>query len=69
MGPVTRAGCNSWCVNNGNRCYGCRGLVENPAVDSAKDILLKYGMKLEEILKRFTLYNDSLGDKYESQLK
>ncbi|MCM8770240.1 MAG: cytochrome B [Candidatus Omnitrophica bacterium] len=69
MGPVTRAGCNSWCINNGNRCYGCRGLVDNPAADAQKDILLKYGLKMDEILKHFTLYNDSLGDKYEQQLK
>jgi len=20
LGPITRAGCNSWCINNGNRC-------------------------------------------------
>jgi coenzyme F420-reducing hydrogenase gamma subunit len=65
MGPVTRAGCNSWCVNNGNRCYGCRGLVENPASNAQKDILTKYGLTLEEVLRRFTLYNDSLGEKYE----
>jgi len=69
LGPVTCAGCNSWCVNNGNRCYGCRGLVENPAVDAAKDILLKYGLKLEEILQHFTLYNDSQGAKYDQELK
>jgi coenzyme F420-reducing hydrogenase gamma subunit len=68
MGPVTRAGCNSWCVNNANKCYGCRGLVDNPAVSGAKDILLKYGLKLEDILKRFTLYNDSMGEKYDQEL-
>jgi len=69
LGLVTRAGCNSWCINNGNRCYGCRGLVDNPAVDGAKDILLKYGLKLEDILKHFTLYNDSMGDKYDQEFK
>jgi coenzyme F420-reducing hydrogenase gamma subunit len=69
LGPVTRAGCNSWCVNNGNKCYGCRGLVDNPAADGQKDILLKYGLKLEEILQRFTLYNDSLGEKYDQECK
>lgn len=69
MGPLTRAGCNSWCVNNGNRCYGCRGLVENPAVDGAKDILLKYGLRSEEILQHFTLYNDSMGEKYDKEFK
>ena len=69
LGPVTRAGCNSWCVNNGNRCYGCRGLVDNPASDSQKDILFKYGLKLEDILQSFTLYNDSMGEKYDKEFK
>ena len=69
LGTITRAGCNSWCVNNGNKCYGCRGLVDNPAADSQKDILLKYGLKLEEILNRFTLYNDSMGEKYDKEFK
>ena len=69
LGPITRAGCNSWCINNGNKCYGCRGLVDNPAADSQKDILLKYGLKLEEILNRFTLYNDAMGEKYDKEFK
>jgi len=69
MGTVTRAGCNSWCINNGNRCYGCRGLVDNPAADAQKDILSKYGLKLEDVLKHFTLYNDSRGDKYDQEFK
>ncbi|MDD5109456.1 MAG: cytochrome B [Candidatus Omnitrophica bacterium] len=69
MGPVTRAGCNSWCINNGNRCYGCRGLVEKPATDAAKDIMQKYGLKVEDILNSFTLYNDSMGEKYDQEFK
>lgn len=69
LGPVTRAGCNSWCINNGNKCYGCRGLVDNPASDAQKDILLRYGLSLDEVLRRFTLYNDSLGEKYDKEFK
>jgi sulfhydrogenase subunit delta len=69
LGPVTRAGCNSWCINNGNKCYGCRGLVEKPASDAAKDILQKYGLKVEDILNSFTLYNDSMGEKYDQEFK
>ena len=69
MGTVTRAGCNSWCINNGNRCYGCRGLVDNPAADAQKDILNKYGLKLDDVLKHFTLYNDSMGEKYDREFK
>lgn len=69
MGTVTRAGCNSWCINNGNRCYGCRGLVDNPAADAQKDILNKYGLKLDDVLRHFTLYNDSMGEKYDQEFK
>jgi coenzyme F420-reducing hydrogenase gamma subunit len=69
MGPVTRAGCNSWCINSGNRCYGCRGLVDNPTADAQKEILSKYGLKLEDILNHFTLYNDSMGAKYDKEFK
>ncbi len=69
MGTVTRAGCNSWCINSGNRCYGCRGLVDNPAADAQKDILNKYGLQLDDVLKHFTLYNDSMGEKYDQEFK
>ncbi len=57
LGPVTRAGCNSWCVNNGNICYGCRGLVSNPAVAAQSEILKRYQIPLDRILKRFSMYN------------
>lgn len=69
LGPLTRAGCNSWCINYGNRCYGCRGLVDNPASNAQKDIMLKYGLKLEDILGHFTLYNDSAGEKYDQEFR
>ncbi|MDD5440368.1 MAG: cytochrome B, partial [Candidatus Omnitrophica bacterium] len=69
LGPVTKAGCNSWCINNGNRCYGCRGLIDNPASDAAKDILAKYGLDVRDILNHFTLYNDSMGEKYDKEFK
>ena len=45
------------------------GLVDNPAVSGQKDILAKYGLKLEDILGQFTLYNDSMGEKYDPDFK
>jgi sulfhydrogenase subunit delta len=56
LGPVTRAGCNSWMINHGSVCVGCRGLIANPAADAQKDILLKYGLTVEGILSHFSLY-------------
>ncbi|MBU1087670.1 MAG: cytochrome B [Candidatus Omnitrophica bacterium] len=57
MGPVTRAGCNSWCINNGNICYGCRGIVSNPAEKGQKDIMEKYNISLEWIENKINMYN------------
>ncbi|MCK5581429.1 MAG: cytochrome B [Candidatus Omnitrophica bacterium] len=57
MGPVTRAGCNSWCVNNGNICYGCRGMVTNPAENGQTDILEKYNIPLDLVQNKMNMYN------------
>ena len=57
MGPVTRAGCDAWCPSYGNTCYGCRGLLDNPAKEGQIDILEKYGYTVEEISHKFETYN------------
>ncbi len=57
LGPVTRAGCNSWCTNNGNICYGCRGLVTNPNKDSMTSVLKKYDIPLEHVMNKMNMYN------------
>jgi len=57
LGPVTKAGCNSWCINSGNICYGCRGLVSNPNEKGAQDVLAKYGIPMDLILKKMNMYN------------
>jgi sulfhydrogenase subunit delta len=57
LGPVTKAGCNSWCINNGNICYGCRGMVSNPNEKGAKDVLAKYRIPMELILNKMNMYN------------
>lgn len=56
LGPVTRAGCDACCVNEGTRCWGCRGLIDNPNEDAHKEVLDEYGLSAEEILNEFSLY-------------
>jgi coenzyme F420-reducing hydrogenase gamma subunit len=57
LGPVIRAGCNAICITGGRFCWGCRGLVDDPNVDSEKDILKKYGLTVDQVTERFKLFN------------
>jgi len=57
LGPVIRAGCGAICVTSGRHCWGCRGLVDDPNLDSEKDILQKYGLTVEKVVEKFKIYN------------
>jgi coenzyme F420-reducing hydrogenase gamma subunit len=57
LGPVTKAGCNSWCINHGNICYGCRGMVTNPAENAMKEVIEMYRIPLDLVMKKMDMYN------------
>jgi len=56
VGPVTRAGCGSACVNQGSICWGCRGFVNDPNADAEKEVLAKYGLVALDVVNKFRLY-------------
>lgn len=56
VGPITRAGCEACCITEGAVCWGCRGLINNPNTDAHKEVLEKYGLTIEELKNKFTLY-------------
>ncbi|MFW6110651.1 MAG: NADH:ubiquinone oxidoreductase [Thermoproteota archaeon] len=56
VGPITRAGCDSCCVNEGTICWGCRGLIDNPNEEAHQEVLEKYGLSVEEVMNKFNLY-------------
>ncbi len=57
LGPVVRAGCGAICINGGRFCWGCRGLVDDPNIDSEKEILKKYGLTVDQVVDKFKIYN------------
>jgi sulfhydrogenase subunit delta len=61
LGPVTKAGCNSWCINSGNICYGCRGMVSNPNEKGSTAVLERHNIPMEFILNKMNLYNTCRG--------
>ncbi len=68
LGPITKGGCNSWCPNNGNICYGCRGLLDDPNMNGQKDVMEKYGITMDMLKNKINMYNSCLElDKYEKK--
>jgi coenzyme F420-reducing hydrogenase gamma subunit len=56
LGPVIRAGCGARCPSNGFRCFGCRGYTSNPNVDAAKDVIVRYGLSIDDLKTKMVLF-------------
>ena len=56
LGPIIRAGCEAKCPSGGFWCYGCRGYVDNPNVNAAKDIMKYYGKTITDLRGRMLLF-------------
>ncbi|AUX10042.1 coenzyme F420-reducing hydrogenase, gamma subunit [Halalkaliarchaeum desulfuricum] len=57
LGPITRGGgCDATCVTQGARCWGCRGMVDNPDDDVYEEVLQEYDVTTEQLVNEFTLY-------------
>lgn len=56
LGPVTRAGCGSWCPTYQDNCVGCRGLIPDPNTDAEKEVLEKYGLTVDQAIGQFRLF-------------
>jgi coenzyme F420-reducing hydrogenase gamma subunit len=60
LGPVTRAGCQARCPSFGGRCFGCRGLAEDPNEAAMEGILERHGLTLDEVKAQYDLYNGGM---------
>ncbi|MHB1406573.1 MAG: NADH-quinone oxidoreductase subunit B family protein [Desulfitobacteriaceae bacterium] len=56
LGPLTRAGCGARCPSLNTWCFGCRGSIEEPNIDSAKEVVSKYGKTLKDLENRIALF-------------
>jgi sulfhydrogenase subunit delta len=61
MGPVVRAGCGARCPSAGFRCFSCRGYIDNPNVDAAKDVMNRHGLNVEQLKAKMTLFGTGQG--------
>ncbi len=56
LGPIIRAGCGARCPSAGFRCFGCRGYVDNPNVEAAKEVMDKYNLTVEDLKQKMVLF-------------
>ncbi|RJQ48550.1 MAG: NADH:ubiquinone oxidoreductase [Nitrospiraceae bacterium] len=56
LGPITRAGCDSWCPNNKAGCWGCRGPAEDANVAYLKKIMKEKGFSEDTIIERLDCF-------------
>lgn len=56
LGPITRAGCDSWCPSSRLGCWGCRGPAEEANVAQLQEIMKKHGFSEERMLDRLECF-------------
>lgn len=56
LGPIIRAGCGARCPSAGWRCFGCRGYIDAPNVDAAKDVITRYGLNIDDLKTKMVLF-------------
>jgi coenzyme F420-reducing hydrogenase gamma subunit len=56
LGPIIRAGCGARCPSSGFRCFGCRGYIDDPNVNAAKDVIERYGLTVDVLKSKMILF-------------
>ncbi|MEJ2703276.1 MAG: hypothetical protein P8Z79_12620 [Sedimentisphaerales bacterium] len=56
MGPIIRAGCGAKCPTGGMWCFGCRGYIDDPNVNAAKDVMDQYGKTIDDLRGKMILF-------------
>jgi sulfhydrogenase subunit delta len=61
LGPIIRAGCGARCPSSGFRCFGCRGYIDEPNINAAKDVIERFGLNIEELKGKMVLFGSCQG--------
>ncbi|MBU1418155.1 MAG: NADH:ubiquinone oxidoreductase [Proteobacteria bacterium] len=56
LGPITRAGCDSWCPDNRMGCWGCRGPADEANIIQFREVIRKHNIPEEVMLDRMECF-------------
>ena len=56
LGPITRAGCDSWCPNSRTGCWGCRGPADEANMEQMLNIMAQKGFSEETMIDRLECF-------------
>ena len=61
LGPITRAGCDSWCPSNRAGCWGCRGPADDANMEQMRKIMAEKGFSEETMIDRLECFGGFIG--------
>lgn len=56
LGPIICAGCDARCPSNGGYCFGCRGLIPEPNLQSLQDVMQKHNITFDQMREKLKLF-------------
>lgn len=56
LGPIARAGCDAICPTYGDGCEACRGIISNPNINAAEDVLKEHGLTVQQVMDKMDLF-------------
>ncbi len=61
LGPITRAGCDSWCPNSKAGCWGCRGPADEANMEQMRKLMSEKGFSEETMIDRLECFGGFTG--------
>lgn len=56
LGPITRAGCDSWCPDNRMGCWGCRGPADEANIPYFREVIRNHNIPEEVMVDRLECF-------------
>jgi len=67
LGPIIRAGCGARCPSSASGA-SLSGYIDNPNINSAKDVIERYGLSVDALKAKMVLFGIGQGQQMHNNL-